>query len=374
MVLIVAVAVLLPSFLLSLIGVWLVKKSAHRIGLLDKPNERKVHTTPIPLGGGLGVWAGILITFIIGSAAVYLVSPTMFEQFGLSGLVKHLPGMRVKAPEIWGILGCSAVLVVLGLTDDRRGLPWQLRLAVEFAVAATVVFVLDIRFTAFIDNKIVTGIASMFWIVMLINSFNMLDNMDGLSAGVAAIICGVLATMLLTSPSATSTAPQLFIAFMMLIMLGALLGFLWHNWPPASIFMGDAGSYLVGFWIAVTTLLTTYTGFRSETPHAVLAPLCALAIPLYDTLSVIWIRIREGRSPFQADKKHFSHRLVELGLTKEQAVFTIYLATLTTSLGALLLQRTDFIGAAVIVAIVLCTCGLMGMLEVLALRGRSKSQ
>jgi UDP-GlcNAc:undecaprenyl-phosphate GlcNAc-1-phosphate transferase len=374
MVVVVAVAVLLLSFFFSLVGVWFVKKIAHRIGLLDKPSERKVHTSPIPLGGGLGVWCGVLATFAIGTAVVYFARPDLLEQLHLSRLVKHLPGMRAKAGEIWGILGCSAVLVVLGLMDDRRGLPWQLRLIVEFAVAATVVFGLGIRFTAFIDNTVITGLASMIWIVMLINSFNMLDNMDGLSAGVAAIICSMLAIMLLSTPNATSNQPQIFIACMMLSMLGALLGFLWHNWPPATIFMGDAGSYLVGFWIAVTTLLTTYTGFQSQTPHAVLAPLCALAVPLYDTLSVIWIRLREGRSPFQADKKHFSHRLVELGLSKEQAVFTIYLATLTTSLGALLLQRTDLIGAGVIVAIVLCTCCLMGMLEALALRGRSKSK
>ncbi len=176
--------------------------------------------------------------------------------------------------------------------------------------------------------------------------------------------------MLLASPHVTGIQPQLFVACMTLALFGALLGFLKHNWPPATIFMGDAGSYLVGYWIAIATLLTTYTGYRSVTPHAVLAPLCVLAIPLYDTISVVFIRICEGRSPFQADKKHFSHRLVELGLSKKQAVFTIYMATLTTSLGALLLQRTDVVGAIVVVLIVICTCCLLAMLEVLAMRGK----
>ena len=136
--------------------------------------------------------------------------------------------------------------------------------------------------------------------------------------------------------------------------------------------MGDAGSYFVGYWIAIATLLSTYTGARSETPHAVLAPLCVLAIPLYDMLSVIWIRIREGRSPFQADKRHFSHRLVDMGMTKKQAVVTIYLATITCSLGALLLPRTDMWGALIVLAIVVCMLGLVAVLE--SLTGTSKTQ
>jgi UDP-GlcNAc:undecaprenyl-phosphate GlcNAc-1-phosphate transferase len=198
---------------------------------------------------------------------------------------------------------------------------------------------------------------------MLINSFNMLDNMDALSAGVAAIIAGMLALMLLTTTEPAQREPQLFVGVMALALLGGLLGFLKHNWPPASIFMGDSGSYFVGYWIAVTTLLSTYSGSSGQAPHAVFAPLCLLAIPIYDTLSVIAIRLREGRSPFQADKKHFSHRLVELGMTKRQAVGTIYLATLTCSLGALLLPRTDWIGAGLVLLIVLAMLGLIALLE-----------
>jgi UDP-GlcNAc:undecaprenyl-phosphate/decaprenyl-phosphate GlcNAc-1-phosphate transferase len=362
-----------PSLVISLICVAIVKRMAARIGLLDKPNARKVHTTPIPLGGGLGVWAGLVVTFAVGTAIAFLVTPETLSNLGLSKFVEHLPGMKNKAVQLWTLLGCATVLMILGLMDDRRGLPWQLRLCVEFAVASVVVFGLGIGFTAFIDNKLITGLASVIWIVALINSFNMLDNMDGLSGGVAAIICAVLSVMLLSSPSITGERPQLFVACMMLVLLGSLLGFLYHNWPPASIFMGDAGSYLIGFWIAVATLLTTYTGQRTDTPHAVIAPLCVLAIPLYDFVSVIWIRLREGRSPFQADKRHFSHRLVDLGLSKKQAVFTIYVSTITTSLGAVLLQRTDLVGAIVIVAIVACVLSLIAMLEALASSSKDKA-
>ena len=171
---------------------------------------------------------------------------------------------------------------------------------------------------------------SVIWIVALVNSFNMLDNMDGLSGGVASISSLLLAFMLLMATGGGQQQPQLFVAAMLFILVGSLVGFLFHNWPPAKIFMGDAGSYFIGFWIAVATLLATYTGYQGSRPHAVVAPLIVMAVPLYDMLSAIVIRLREGRSPFEADKKHFSHRLVELGLRPSRAVLTIHLATLMT--------------------------------------------
>jgi UDP-GlcNAc:undecaprenyl-phosphate GlcNAc-1-phosphate transferase len=253
--------------------------------------------------------------------------------------------------------------MVLGLLDDRFGLDWRFRLSVEFGVATAVVYGQHLQLTAYIPLPWLTSALSVFWIVMLINAFNMLDNMDALSGGVASIVCAMLSLMLLTTPETSLGQPQLFVAAMMLALLGGLLGFLRHNWPPAKIFMGDAGSYFVGYWIAIGTLLSTYPGAKGTTPHAVLAPLCLLAIPLYDMLSVIWIRVRDGRSPFQADKKHFSHRLVELGMTKTQAVATIYLATITCSLGALILPRTDLVGAAIVLAIVVAMLALIAVLE-----------
>jgi UDP-GlcNAc:undecaprenyl-phosphate GlcNAc-1-phosphate transferase len=132
--------------------------------------------------------------------------------------------------------------------------------------------------------------------------------------------------------------------------------------------MGDAGSYFVGFCIAVATLLATYTEYRGERQHAVLAPLCVMAVPLYDMLTVIWIRLREGRSPFEADKNHFSHRLVDLGLTKGQAVLTIYLTTATCGLGALLLNRVDVFGAVVVMLMIVCVLCLIAILESTARR------
>jgi UDP-GlcNAc:undecaprenyl-phosphate GlcNAc-1-phosphate transferase len=132
--------------------------------------------------------------------------------------------------------------------------------------------------------------------------------------------------------------------------------------------MGDAGSYFVGFIIAVATLLATYTGYRSTTRHAILAPLFVMAVPLYDMVTVLWIRVRSGRSPFAADRNHFSHRLVELGLTKGQAVLTIYLLTATCGVGALLLHRVDAVGAGLITLLIACVLSLIAILETTARR------
>jgi UDP-GlcNAc:undecaprenyl-phosphate GlcNAc-1-phosphate transferase len=155
----------------------------------------------------------------------------------------------------------------------------------------------------------------------------------------------------------------LFVGGFLLVLSGGLLGFLWHNRPVAKLFMGDAGSYFVGFCIAVTTLLATYASYGEAGQHAVLAPLCVMAVPLYDMVTVLWIRVREGRSPFQADKSHFSHRLVDLGLTKGQAVLTIYLTTATCGLGALLLPRVALVGTIVVVLMIVCVLALIAILE-----------
>lgn len=356
-------AAMLPSALISLVAVGWVRKAAVRLGLMDAPGERKVHTTPVPLGGGLGIWAGVVGTLGLGTIGVLLAANNATIAGLLpEGLSQHLDGVQGKISEIWVIVACGTVLAFLGLMDDRQGIPWWLRLGVEFGVASFCVYWQGLQLTAFIDLPWLTSVLSVLWIVALINSFNMLDNMDGLSGGVAAISTFMLAIMLLTSPDQSNGQPQIFVGAMLLVLVGALLGFLCHNWPPARIFMGDAGSYFIGFWIAVATLLATYAGYQGRTPYAVVAPLIVMAIPLYDMVSVIIIRISEGRSPFEGDKRHFSHRLVDLGMTKKQSVLTIYLATATCSLSALLLPRTDFVGA---VLIVLGTCLILGLIRVL---------
>jgi len=365
------VGAVLPSLVVSCLAAFWIRRRAPAWGLVDQPGQRKVHTTPTPLGGGIAIWLGVVVPLALGQAVVWLLQSKtgFFASLPLPEIVEqNLRGLVQQAPRLWLLVGAGTVLMILGLVDDRRGLSWQVRMAVEVAVATLIVW-RGWHVTLYIDAPWLTGALSVLWIVGLINSFNMLDNMDGLSAGVAAIAAAMLAAVLLLAPDPETHGPQLFVAGFLLVLVGSLLGFLYHNRPPARLFMGDAGSYFIGFCLAVATIMATFTG-GSLPRHSILAPLCVLAVPLYDTITVVAIRLRQGRSPFKADKNHFSHRLTDLGMTKTQAVLTIYLTTATCGLGALLLWQVNVTGAAVIVLLVGCVLALVGVLETTVRRGR----
>jgi UDP-GlcNAc:undecaprenyl-phosphate GlcNAc-1-phosphate transferase len=355
-----------PSLIVAWIAGWAVRRVGPRCGLVDRPGHRKVHSTPIPTAGGLAIWLGLVLPLAVGQALLVVAcsDPAWVPAF----VAPHLSGLAQQSSRLWIMLAGGTVLMVLGLCDDRRGLPWPLRLAVETVVAVAMVLA-GWRMTLFLDAPLATGALSVLWIVGLTNSFNMLDNMDGLSAGVATIAAAILATMMLVAPAPAGSGPHLFVAGFLLVLVGALLGFLAHNRPPARLFMGDAGSYLIGFLLAMATLAATFTG-PGVPRHAILGPLCVLAVPLYDTMSVVLIRLRSGRSPFVGDKSHFSHRLVELGMSKVQAVLTIYLATATCGLGALLLHQLDRVGALVVLLMESLILVLIAVLETAGRRVR----
>jgi len=366
---------ILPSMFVSWAATYLVRRRAVSWGLVDQPGARKVHAAPTPLGGGLAIWAGVILPFAIGQFALWLLLDG--KSAGFSDLAASLPVSEFVAPhlnglwqqsgKLWVLLGAGTLLMLLGLADDRFGLPWWQRLGVQAALATALV-VGEWRFTLFVDVPWLTGALSVLWIVGLINSFNMLDNMDGLSGGIAAIAASMLAAVLLLAPDPITRQPQLFTGGFLLVLVGSILGFLWHNRPPAKIFMGDAGSYFIGFLLAMTTIIATFAVGDAPKRHAILAPLCVLAVPLYDTITVVLIRLRAGKSPFEGDKNHFSHRLVDLGLSKSQAVLTIYLTTATTGLGALLLYQVDGVGACIILLLVACVLTVIGILETTARR------
>ncbi|MCR4411271.1 MAG: undecaprenyl/decaprenyl-phosphate alpha-N-acetylglucosaminyl 1-phosphate transferase [Thermoguttaceae bacterium] len=368
------VGTLVPSMMIAWLAGFAVRRFGPRFGLVDRPGHRKVHAAPTPTSGGLAIWLGVVLPLALGHLALAVLVATRDEATGQAlvalpeFVTPHLAGLVRQSGRMWTILAGGTVLVALGLADDRRGLDWRLRLGVQ-TVVATAMVVLGFRLTIFMDWPVLTGALSVLWIVGLVNSFNMLDNMDGLSAGVGAIAASLLAAVALLAPSPVTGQPQLFIGGFLLVLVGSLVGFLWHNRPPARLFMGDAGAYLIGYLLAVVTLTATFAGY--EAPHRILAPLCVLAVPLYDTTTVVFIRLREGRSPFVGDKSHFSHRLVELGMTKPQAVWTIYLTTATCGLGALVLHQVDIIGAAIVVLVVVCTLVLVGILETTGRRGRN---
>jgi len=361
-----AAAAILPSLVVAwAAGFWL-RRQAPRWGLLDRPGGRKLHGRAMPTGGGIAIWLGIVVPLAIGQGLLWLPETALSAEIIPALLRPQRDGLAEQAAQLWAILGGGTGLMVLGLIDDRRGLDWRLRLAVQTLVAVATVAA-GWRLSLFLDVPALTTTLSVVWIVGLVNSFNMLDNMDGLSAGVAAIAAMMLAAVMLLAPDPLTLQPQLFVAVFLLVLAGSLIGFLWHNHQPARIYMGDAGSYLVGYLIALGTLLSTYAGGNLPR-HAILAPLCVLAVPIYDTVSVVTIRLRQGRSPFVGDRSHFSHRLVELGLTPRHTVWTIYLLSTSCGLGALVLHQVDSFGALLVAALIACVLTVIAVLETAAAR------
>lgn len=349
---------LLSAFWVSFVGGFVMRWLAPRWGLIDHPAARKVHVTPTPLGGGLAIWCGVLFPLTLMTFLVW-GAPGLLARWLPEHLVLYLPGAMEKLPQLWAVLGAGSILAGLGLADDFRPIPWQPRLGIQL-LCATLVVMSGVRASFFIESPWVGGLATVFWFVVLVNSFNFLDNMDGLSGGIALIVSCIFAVMMLGAPG----EPRWLVAGFFLILAGAVAGFLMHNWSPARIFMGDSGSYFVGFSIASMTILGTFYSPEVGHQHVILAPLCVLAVPLYDIASVVWIRLREGRSPFQPDKRHFSHRLVALGFRRVTAVLTVHLATFTTGLGGLAMYAVSSWTAAMIpVAMVVCVILMIAILE-----------
>jgi UDP-GlcNAc:undecaprenyl-phosphate/decaprenyl-phosphate GlcNAc-1-phosphate transferase len=359
-----------PAFLLSFGGTFMVRRFAPMWGLVDQPGKRKVHTEPKPLGGGIAIWLGVVVPVLVIQIAAYLLTRTDAVPGWIPERVAiHLDGVLYRSGQMWAVLGAGTVLAVMGLWDDSKNLPWLPRLVVQLGLAFGLVFC-GVRATVFVPAPWIGAVVSAVWIVVLVNAFNFLDNMDGLSSGIALVASIVFAVIMLT----VSNEPHWLVGGVMLVLAGSLLGFLCHNWPPAKIFMGDSGSYFIGLLLACLTVLGTFYESGHSGRHVILAPLFVLAIPLYDFSSVMLIRLREGRSPFHPDKSHFSHRLVELGLSPRNAVLTIHLATLTTGLGGILLfQLSDWSGAFLVVALIACVLAIVAILETVGRRSNGDS-
>lgn len=351
---------LLSGFVISFAVTLAMRSLAPRWGLLDQPNARKVHVIPTPLGGGVGILLGVLLPLIALQGLAWWIGRGDAPPGWLPAeLATHIAGLANRWGQLWCIVAAGVIIAALGLIDDVRALRWQPKLLVQLAVAGALVSG-GVRGTVFVEWPWLGAALSLVWIATLVNALNFLDNMDGLSAGIGTIAALIFAAIMLTGTS----RPHWFVAGFLLLLAGAQLGFLWHNKPPAKIFMGDTGSCLIGLWLSCLTLVGTFYDYHQTGPHVILAPLCVLAVPLYDFISVMLIRLSQGRSPFHADKSHFSHRLVELGLSRPQAVMTIHLLTLATGLAGLLLyQVPGWSGALLIVGMVVNVLAVIAILE-----------
>jgi len=342
MLILLAVALFVGSFVTAALLTALSKRLAPRLGLVAYPQADRYHRSVIPLGGGIGIFA-TLVLFLLGAVAFvrFVAVPGHVASLTERADVDPVDFLK-RCDELAVVLGCVAVLFAVGLWDDRKPLGPFVKLAAQCGAALVAAAFAEIRVEFFIQSKFVTAALSAFWIVLIMNAFNFLDNMDGASAGIAAIASAILLV-------AAAFNGQVFVGGLAIVFIGTLVGFLVFNFPPASIFMGDAGSLVIGFFVALLTLRTTYYQQDASGPwYPVLMPLVVMAVPLYDFVSVISLRLRQGKSPFVGDTQHFSHRLKRHGLTDTQTVLMLYLATLCCGLGATFLYQVNLTGAILI--------------------------
>lgn len=340
MLIILATILLAGSFALSTILTAVVKNLANSFGFVAHPVTERYHKKIVPLGGGIAIFVTLLI-FILPATAAIKFMPGLLDSLARAANI-NLSDFWGKINQLIVILLSAFILFVLGLWDDKSHLGPFIKLVIQLAVAIAASALGDVRVEFFIENRMITTFLSAFWIVLIINAFNFLDNMDGAAAGIAAIVSGILF-------NAAAISGQVFVGGLTLVFIGALLGFLVFNFPPARIFMGDAGSLVIGFFVALFTLRTTYYHeAESGQWYSVFMPLVVMAVPLYDFVSVTVLRLSQGKSPFIGDTQHFSHRLKRHGLTDTQTVLTLYLATLCTGLSATFLYQVNLAGAVLI--------------------------
>ena len=341
-----ALAMLPIGLLISLATAWRLIRVAREHGWLDHAGaeRHKLHRGAVPNVGGVAIMWGIGAPLLMILLATWWLSPQQIAAISPS-LGEHWPGLENTAWLGWNLLLSLIVLHAVGLADDRINLgPW-VKLLAQVLVSLWLVLACELQVLSFLGgwwgsagNNLSIAL-SVLWLVTVINAMNFLDNMDGLSAGVAAIIA---ATML----GAALAGGQWFVAAIAALVLGATLGFAAFNLPPAKLFMGDCGSLVLGLALGFISIRLTYVNMDAP-PEVVsggllqylplTAPLWWLSTPIYDAVVVSVIRMTHGASPMRGDHNHLSHRLVRMRLSKPAAVMTIHGLTALTCLGGALI-------------------------------------
>ena len=314
--------VYIGSAFLAVIFTPLVIKLARKIKAIDRPGARAVHTKPIPRIGGVAIFISAMSLIIL----ILFLNNTLGDAF------------RNMKLQLLALFCSSTFIFFIGLYDDLKGLPARFKFLAELLAAAALCLVgIRISLISFTEQWTLNfGWLSypitIFWIVGITNAVNLSDGLDGLAAGISAVTCGVIAILAIHSGSVVMT-------LFMLALLGSLSGFIFFNFNPAKIFMGDCGSLFLGFMIASSSILCS---MKYSTLVALALPILTLGIPIFDTLFSMLRRFLERRSIFSPDRSHFHHRLVDLGLKQRHVVITIYIITLLfAGLGMFMMVTQD---------------------------------
>lgn len=324
----VLVAAFGAAFAMAVVLAPLVRWAARRRGFVAHPGGRRKHKGAVPLGGGIAIVLACVLPVLAAGAlsALWRRDPSVFDVPGY--LREDVARAARQLPLLLKVMAGGLAAAALGFWDDIMHFRPLTKLIAQFIVAGAVALVPEVRITLFIQAQWVQVAVTAVWIVLMMNSFNLLDNMDGQSGLVAFLTGGTLLVLALQTG-------QYFIAGLLLTLLGAVLGFLVYNLPPASVFMGDTGSMFIGYTLGVATTLTTFiTGAAVGPFFPVLVPLVIFAMPLYNVLSVVAIRLHKGKPLLEGDRSHVSHRLMRLGMSERTVLLTIGLMVLATSPGA----------------------------------------
>jgi UDP-GlcNAc:undecaprenyl-phosphate GlcNAc-1-phosphate transferase len=314
------------AFALTFILTPFVKKLALRWGAVDYPNARKIHKKAMPLLGGVAVY----LSFWIAALFIFLT---------IGGGEKLL-----------GLFLGSTLILFLGIYDDVKGLSYKVKFIGQFAAALILVFYnIRIEFiTLPFQNMVFLGAflvipLTLLWVVGITNAVNLVDGVDGLATGVSAIAAIVIFAL-------TWGQFPFFIPLLALILAGAALGFLPHNFSPARIFLGDTGSLFLGFMLAGFSIMSVT---KQATLTTLIIPFLIFGLPITDTFYAMWRRFRSRRPIFQADNGHIHHRLLGLGLSARQTVMLLYFGSIYFGVSAILFDRLPELSSYLIPAIFL---------------------
>lgn len=323
--------------LLATVLTRIARDVAPRFGFVDKPlNEaHKKHANVTPVFGGAAMLSAWLLA--IGGGALIA---TLAGRYLPAEVAENLANIRAVGGRLLVLVACAIGMSLLGLLDDRKALrAWQKFLG-QF-IFAGVAAAWGVRVTALFSAPLITWGLTVFWILLIVNALNFLDNMDGLAGGISALA----AFLFLFTAAARG---QHFVAGLAAVTCGTACGFLVYNKPKASIFMGDAGSHFLGFNLAVIGALTTFYTQESRTLAPLLTPILILGVPIFDTAAVVLIRLRIGQPIYVGDNRHISHRFQHLGLSRPLAALLVCLLSFTVGCGAVALIWLPPAGAAVV--------------------------
>jgi UDP-GlcNAc:undecaprenyl-phosphate GlcNAc-1-phosphate transferase len=359
------VYIFVSAFVISWLLVPLFKRIATRRQLFDRPGERKIHAHAKPLLGGLAIYISFIAVILMNVVGLLVFrSNVTFAKF-LPAMVLQWPRLVMILPHLIAILAGGTLVMVIGLIDDIKGVQFSYKLKFYAQVGAALILVMGGVKTRLMPNDFLNYLVTILWVVGITNAFNFLDSMDGLSAGVAGIASLIFFAV-------TSQQGQFFSALILIAFAGSVLGFLRYNFYPSKIFMGDAGSLFLGFILGSLTITSSYVVRKSTSLIPVVMPILILSIPLFDTFSVIYIRLKEKRPIYVGDQRHFSHRLVDLGMSQRGAAIFIYLVSFCVGVTATLLPYVSLWGSVVILLQAIIIYCLITVLMIVGMRQAKK--